>query len=91
VALSFIMVLALLVYRLAEHLLRSRLAETEETVPNQVNKPTKRPTKLRNVGISIHPIGTSQGFPVYQNYPELPRKYSKKQWYNFFILCIIIL
>ena len=44
VALSFIMVLALLVYRLAEHLLRSRLAETEETVPNQVNKPTKRPT-----------------------------------------------
>ncbi len=44
VALSFIMVLSLLVYRLAEHLLRSRLAETEETVPNQINKPTKRPT-----------------------------------------------
>jgi len=44
VALSFIMVLALLVYRLAEHLLRSRLAQTEETVPNQVNKPTNRPT-----------------------------------------------
>ena len=44
VALSFIMVLALLVYRLAEHLLRSRLAETEETVPNQVDEPTKRPT-----------------------------------------------
>ena len=44
VALSFIMVLSLLVYRLAEHLLRSRLAETEETIPNQVNKPTQRPT-----------------------------------------------
>ncbi len=44
VALSFIMVLCLLVYRLAEHLLRCRLAQTEETVPNQVNKPTKRPT-----------------------------------------------
>jgi transposase len=44
VALSFIMVLSLLVYRLAEHLLRCRLAETEQTVPNQVNKPTKRPT-----------------------------------------------
>jgi transposase len=44
VALSFIMVLSLLIYRLAEHLLRSRLAETEETLPNQVNKPTKRPT-----------------------------------------------
>jgi transposase len=42
VALSFIMVLALLVYRLAEHLLRCRLAQTEETVPNQINKPTMR-------------------------------------------------
>jgi transposase len=44
IALSFIMVLCLLVYRLAEHLLRSQLAITEQTVPNQVNKPTKRPT-----------------------------------------------
>ena len=44
VALSFIMVLSLLVYREASHLLRARLAQTEETVPNQVNKPTKRPT-----------------------------------------------
>jgi transposase len=44
IALSFIMVLCLLVYRLAEHLLRSQLAQTEQTVPNQVNKPTQRPT-----------------------------------------------
>jgi transposase len=44
VALSFIMVLCLLVYRLAERLLRSQLAATEQTVPNQVNKPTDRPT-----------------------------------------------
>ena len=44
VALNFLMVLCLLVYCLAEHLLRSRLAATEQTVPNQVNKPTKRPT-----------------------------------------------
>ena len=43
-ALSFIMVLCLLVYRLAEHLLRSQLAATEQTIPNQVNKPTDRPT-----------------------------------------------
>ena len=43
-ALSFIMVLCLLVYRVAEHLLRSQLAATEQTVPNQVNKPTDRPT-----------------------------------------------
>jgi transposase len=44
VALSFIMVLSLLVYRLAEHLLRTRLAETEESVPNQIGHPTQRPT-----------------------------------------------
>jgi transposase len=44
IALSFIMVLCLLVYRLAEHLLRSQLAQTEQTVPNQVDKPTDRPT-----------------------------------------------
>jgi transposase len=37
-ALSFLMVLCLLVYRLAERLLRSQLAATEQTVPNQVNK-----------------------------------------------------
>jgi len=44
IALSFIMVLCLLVYRLAERLLRSQLAATEQTIPNQVNKPTDRPT-----------------------------------------------
>ncbi len=43
-SLSFIMVLCLLVYRLAEHRLRAQLAETSQTVPNQVGKPTARPT-----------------------------------------------
>ena len=43
-ALSFIMVLCLLVYRLAEFRLRSRLAETQQTIPDQVHKPTVRPT-----------------------------------------------
>ena len=43
-ALGFLMVLCLLVYRLAEHLLRRQLAATSQTVPNQVNKPTDRPT-----------------------------------------------
>jgi len=38
-ALSFIMVLCLLVYRL-----RARLAQTEQTIPDQVGKPTARPT-----------------------------------------------
>jgi len=44
IALSFVMVLCLLVYRLAEHLLRRQLVATEQTLPNQVNKLTNRPT-----------------------------------------------
>jgi len=44
IALSFIMVLCLLVYRLAEQLLRRQLLATEQTVPNQITKPTTRPT-----------------------------------------------
>jgi len=43
-ALSFIIVLCLLVYRLTEHHLRRQLTSTSQTVPNQVNKPTDRPT-----------------------------------------------
>lgn len=43
-ALGFIMVLCLLIYRLAEVRLRSRLAETQQTIPDQVHKPTARPT-----------------------------------------------
>jgi transposase len=39
-ALSFMMVLCLLVYRLAEVRLRSRLVETQQTIPDQVHKPT---------------------------------------------------
>ncbi len=44
IALSFIMVLCLLVYRLAERRLRQRLQESQQTIPNQVNKPTAKPT-----------------------------------------------
>jgi transposase len=43
-ALSFIMVLCLLIYRLAEWRLRTRLAETQQTIADQVHKPTARPT-----------------------------------------------
>ncbi len=42
--LALIMVLCLLVYRLAEFRLRTRLAETQQTIPDQVHKPTVRPT-----------------------------------------------
>ena len=44
VALSLVMVLCLLVYRLAEHRLREQLAATGQTVPNQLKHPTDRPT-----------------------------------------------
>jgi transposase len=43
-ALSLIMVLCLLVYRLAEWRLRQALARTEQTVPDQLRRPTTRPT-----------------------------------------------
>src|SRR5262249_33920284 len=44
VALSLVMVLGLLVYRLAEHRLREQLAATGQTVPHQLKQPTDRPT-----------------------------------------------
>jgi len=43
-SLSMIMVLNLLVYSFAEWKLREMLRETGQTVPNQLNKPTQRPT-----------------------------------------------
>ncbi len=43
-ALAFIMVLCLLVYRLAEGRVRQRLAATDQTVPDQLRRPTARPT-----------------------------------------------
>jgi transposase len=44
VALSLVMVLCLLIYRLAEHRVREQLAATGQTVPNQLKQPTDRPT-----------------------------------------------
>src|SRR5262249_12051020 len=43
-ALAFIMTLCLLVYKLAELRVRQRLAASGQTVPDQVRKPTARPT-----------------------------------------------
>ena len=65
VALGFIMVLCLLVYRFAEYRLRTRLAETEQSLPNQVNKPTATPT-MRWVfqcfeGIDLVRLSTAAG------------------------------
>ena len=58
-AISMIMVLALLIYSIAEWLLRKRLKETGQTVLNQLGKPTARPTlkwifqRLRNINEAI--------------------------------------
>lgn len=46
-ALLMVMGLSLLVYALAEHRVRSQLAERDETVPDQTGKPTQRPTIRR--------------------------------------------
>ena len=43
-SLSMIMVLSLLIYSFAEWRLREKLRETGQTIPNQLNKPTQRPT-----------------------------------------------
>jgi len=43
-ALSMVMVLTLLIYSVAEWLIRKRLKEQNEFVPNQVNKPIQNPT-----------------------------------------------
>jgi len=43
-ALAMIMVLTLLVYSIAEWLLRKRLMETGNSIPNQLKKPTQKPT-----------------------------------------------
>jgi transposase len=67
VALSLVMVLCLLVYRLAEHRLREQLAATGQTVPNHLKQPTDRPT-LRWIfqcfeGISLVAFQLPQGPP----------------------------
>ena len=43
-SLLMVMVLSLLVYGIAERRMRARLAENQETIPNQINKPTNAPT-----------------------------------------------
>ena len=46
-ALLMVMGLSLLVYALAERSLRTELAQRDESIPNQVGKPTQRPTIRR--------------------------------------------
>lgn len=44
IALGMLMFLCLLVYAIAERALRAALEQNNETIPNQLNKPTKKPT-----------------------------------------------
>lgn len=65
VALSFVMVVCLLVYRLAEHRLRKRLAEGGQSIPNQAGKLSAKPT-MRWVfqffeGIDVLYVGSPSG------------------------------
>jgi len=67
-ALLMVMGLSLLVYALAERSLRTELAQRDESIPNQVGKPTQRPT-IRRIfqvfqGIDVlliqHSLGTKR-------------------------------
>jgi len=62
---DLVMGLALLVYALAEHKLRTTLQEQGESVPNQAGKPTQRPTMRRIFqmfeGIDLLVIKTPEG------------------------------
>ena len=70
VALSLVMVLCLLIYRLAEHRLREQLVATGQTVPNQLKQPTDRPT-MRWIfqcfeGVSLVAFQPSHGPPHWE-------------------------
>ncbi len=67
-ALLMVMGLSLLVYALAERSLRTELVQRDESIPNQVGKPTQRPTMRRIFqvfqGIDVllikHPLRTQR-------------------------------
>lgn len=58
-ALSMIMVLSLMIYSIAEWMIRKKLKESGETVLNQIGKPTQCPTlkwifqKFRNINEAV--------------------------------------
>jgi transposase len=62
-ALLMVMVLSLLVYGIAERRMRACLAEKQETIPNQINKPTRTPTLrwIFQLLSGIHRINITKG------------------------------
>ncbi|SRR5712692_3017162 len=63
-ALSFIMVLCLLIYRLAQVWLRSRLAQTQQTIPDQLHRPTARPTMRLSSFTTLKALNCSISKPL---------------------------
>ena len=63
VALAMVMCICLLVYTIAQRYLRAKLLKSRETIPNQLGKPTTRPTMkwifqlFEGVHILIHKTG----------------------------------
>jgi len=65
-ALGLILLLALLIWRLIEHQMRTRLAAADTTVPGWDNKPTQRPTgymmTIKFKGLLVLKIGDERRF-----------------------------
>jgi transposase len=72
-ALLMVMCLSLLVYALAERSLRTELTQRDESIPNQVGKPTQRPTV--NVKSKMYDYGAVKRdrCVAYEAIPELER------------------
>ena len=77
-ALSMIMALSLLIYSIAEWMIRQKLKEYSETVLNQLGKPTARPTlkwifqKFRNINEAIFEFkGAIQREIINLNYEQI--------------------
>ena len=78
-ALLMVMTLSLLVYSIAERQLREALKSEDETIPNQVGKPTQTPTMRRIFqifeGVEVLLIKLPTGFQrVVMNLDELRLK-----------------
>jgi hypothetical protein len=87
-ALSFIMVLCLLVYRLAEHVLRRQLQASSQAVPNQVNKPTDRPTMRWIASRALRGL-TCSTFASDHN--GRPKSWGCSLFINVFCVCLALL
>ena len=75
-ALTFIMTLCLTVYAALEHKLRNELAQADESIPDQVGKPSSRPTArwVFSLFTGIHFLYVREQQPVCLNLKEVNLK-----------------